>query len=185
MSELPPEYKWLDNLKGKPRTIIEGLKLLGTQEVVGRGSNRTIIGWRDELNQNGVKIVGFSDDDVPWCGLLAAFVVFRRVKNAIEVVKNPLWARSWVKFGVRAKQAMLGDILVFERGPDSGHVGFYVGEDDKCYHVLGGNQKNAVTITRILKKRCIAIRRPAYVKTPAAVRPFYLSSGGEISTNEA
>ena len=33
-------------------------------EIVGRGSNRTIISWRDELNQAGVKIAGFSDDEL-------------------------------------------------------------------------------------------------------------------------
>lgn len=30
-------------------------------------------------------------------------------------------------------------------------MGLYWGEDDDCYHILGGNQFTAVTITRVSK----------------------------------
>jgi len=50
---------------------------------------------------------------------------------------------------------MLGDVLIFTRGI-GGHVGIYVREDDKCYHVLGGNQSDSVYITSKGKERCIA-----------------------------
>lgn len=198
---VPSQYAWLPKVKGLPLTIKEGLGLFGTKEVVGRGSNKTIIGWRDELNgatTNGKPIiVGYSDDDIPWCGLFAAIVVFRRLKNILEVVKDPLWARNWAKYGVEvAKQVSgklinvagrtpsLGDILVFVRN-GGGHVGFYVGEDANYFHVLGGNQSNAVTITRIAKSRCIAVRRPPYKINPAGMRPFHLAASGGVSTNEA
>lgn len=181
---LAPEYRWLTETTGLPKTIVEGMKLYGTQEVVGRGSNATIIGWRDELNQNGVKISGFSDDDIAWCGLYAAIVAFRRMKVADEVVKSPLWARNWAKYGTKSPQPSLGDVLVFERG-SGGHVGFYIGEDATAYHVLGGNQSNRVSITRIAKNRLIAARRPAYKTIPKAVRPYRLSANGTLSTNEA
>jgi uncharacterized protein (TIGR02594 family) len=184
MAHLPAEYQWLEKLRGLPLTIRLGLAEYGTREVVGRGSNRTIIAWRDELNQAGVKIEGFSDDDIPWCGLFAAIIAYRRKKIPAEVVKDPLWARNWSKYGKAAGAAMLGDILVFQRG-SGGHVGFYIGEDRTAYHVLGGNQSNAVTIARIAKNRCIAARRPPYVMVPAGVRPYQLSAGGILSTNEA
>jgi hypothetical protein len=51
-------------------------------------------------------------------------------------------------------------VLVFQR-PGGGHLGFYVGEDERAYHVLGGNQGDCVSITRIAKDRCIAIRWPS------------------------
>lgn len=179
------KYDWLKTIGTLPRTISEGLELLGTQEVVGKGSNRTIMGWRDEMNQNGVKIQGYADDDIPWCGLFAAYVVWQRSKgNAAEVVKDPLWARNWAKYGVAAKRAMLGDVLVFARN-GGGHVGFYVAEDSTAYHVLGGNQSNAVTITRIAKDRCIAIRRPKYMSQPATVKPYFVAASGTLSKNEA
>lgn len=119
-------------------------------------------------------------------------VVYRRLKNIAEVVKDPLWARNWAKYGVAVSQAMLGDILVFVRN-GGGHVGFYIGEDSNYYYVLGGNQSNKVCITRILKSRIlkdgrgkvIGIRRPPYLIAPKAMKPYRLTSGGAVSSNEA
>jgi uncharacterized protein (TIGR02594 family) len=186
--KLPEKYQWITKVKGLPATIREGIKLLGTKEVVGKGSNRTIMQWRDELNgatKNGKPIVtGFSDDDTPWCGLYAAIVAFRRLGKIEEVPASPLWARNWAKYGKPAKTAALGDVLVFVRG-SGGHVGFYIAEDASAYHVLGGNQSNAVTITRIEKSRCIAIRRPPYVTIPAGAKPYRMAASGAVSVNEA
>lgn len=181
---LPDQYKWLTTTKGLPKTIQLGIKELGVKEVVGRGSNKTIIGWRDELNQAGAKITGFSDDDIPWCGLFAAIITFRRMGNASEVVKDPLWARNWAKYGIKADKPSLGDVLVFARN-GGGHVGFYVGEDSACYHVLGGNQSNRVSIARIAKYRLLTARRPPYITQPQAVKPYALASSGKVSKNEA
>ena len=98
---------------------------------------------------------------------------------------KPLWAPSWSRFGVAAPAAALGDVLVFNRPKGGGHVGLYVGEDDGAFHVLGGNQSDAVSITRIAKTRCIAIRRPIYRDQPASVAPVQLTATGAISANEA
>jgi uncharacterized protein (TIGR02594 family) len=181
---LPSQYQWLPKLRGLPNTIKFAIAEYGVQEVVGKGSNRTIIGWRDELNQAGVKITGYSDDDIAWCGLFGAIICYRRLKKPDEVVKDPLWARNWSKYGAKADRPMLGDILVFSRG-SGGHVGFYVAEDATAYHVLGGNQGNRVSITRVAKDRCIAARRPPYKTVPAAVKPYRVASSGSLSTNEA
>jgi uncharacterized protein (TIGR02594 family) len=181
---LPTQYQWLTKQRGLPNTIREGLKLYGTQEVIGRGSCKTIMSWRDELNQNGVRVSGFTDDSIPWCGLFAAIVAYRRLKKPEEVVKDPLWARNWAKYGVKSPLPSLGDVLVFSRG-SGGHVGFYIGEDSSCYHVLGGNQSDAVTITRIQKARMLACRRPPYNITPSGCKPVRLASTGTVSKNEA
>lgn len=188
MTPLPAQYQWLHKVKGLPKTIAECVKLHGTQEVVGKGSNATIIGWRDELNgatTDGKPIVkGFSDDDIAWCGLFAALITYRRMRRISEVVKDPLWARHWLKYGIKASTAMLGDCLVFERG-NGGHVGFYVGEDKTTYHLFGGNQGNRVSIIRMAKSRLLGIRRPPYLVVPAGVKPYHLAATGAISTNEA
>ncbi len=76
-------------------------------------------------------------------------------------------------------------MVVFRRGQASGHVGLYVGEDYGAYHVLGGNQSDGVTITRIAKDRCIAVRRPAYRKLPVTSKPMQLAATGALSVNEA
>lgn len=194
---IPKHYEWITSLRGLPRTIRLALDEYGVQEVVGKGSNKTIIGWRDELNQAGVSISGYSDDDIPWCGLFAAIVCYRRLKNANDVVANPLWARNWAGYGVAVASSKngklvnvagvvpsLGDILTFVRN-GGGHVGFYIGEDSKCFHVIGGNQSNKVCITRIEKSRCIAVRRPTYAIVPRSCIPFTLAASGIVSTNEA
>lgn len=182
--KLPEEYAWLKTIGTLPATIQIGLSHLGVQEVVGKGSNKTIMAWRDGLNQNGVKITGYGDDDIPWCGLFVAWVTYNRRNNSSEVVKSPLWARDWQNYGNKAEKAMLGDVLVFVRN-GGGHVGFYVAEDATAYHVLGGNQSNKVCITRILKSRCIAIRRPPYVNQPESVKPYRVAASGGLSANEA
>lgn len=184
MTALPASYKWLNDL-ALPNTIKLGLAEFGVVEVIGRGSNKTIISWRDELNLAGVSIKGFSDDDIAWCGLLVAIVAFRRMGKAAEVVEEPLWARNWASYGVKSPKAGLGDVLVFSRPGGGGHVGFYIAEDDEAYHVLGGNQSNKVCITRVLKSRCLAVRRPPYIVMPASVKPYRVSSKGKLSTNEA
>lgn len=180
MTDIPAAYAWLRGLV-LPKTIAEGLKLLGVAEVVGKGSNKTIIGWRDELNRSGVTISGYSDDDIPWCGLFAAIVAARAGKVPVD---GPLWARNWANFGKAADAASLGDVLVFVRPGGGGHVGFYIAEDATAYHVLGGNQGNRVSISRIAKDRCIARRRPAYRVQPASVKPYRVKAAGGLSVNE-
>jgi hypothetical protein len=100
-------------------------------------------------------------------------------------VDQPLWALNWNKFGVRVTQPMLGDVLTFTRPNGGGHVGFYVGEDQTSYHVLGGNQGNKVCVSRILKKRLVQARRPEYKIQPTNVRRIILASNGIISTDES
>jgi len=184
-----PKYPWINNLKGLPKTIQIGMELLGTTEVIGKGSSKTILAWRDELNgaaPAGKPIVsGYSSDDIPWCGLYAAIVIYLRKKVVGEVVKLPLWAKSWAKYGTKSPEASLGDVLVFERPGGGGHVGFYIAEDATTYHVLGGNQSDKVCITRIAKARCIAMRRPIYNAKPASVKPYSVAAAGALSGNEA
>jgi uncharacterized protein (TIGR02594 family) len=180
----PSNYQWLDNIKGLPNNIRIGIDNIGVQEIAGKGSSRTIMAWRDELNHAGIKIEGYSDDDIPWCGLFAAIVAYRRMKIASEVVTDPLWARNWAKYGTKSPEASLGDCLTFVRN-GGGHVGWYVAEDSTAYHVLGGNQSNKVCITRVAKDRCIAVRRPPYKVVPASVKPYLVKASGLISVNEA
>lgn len=172
------QYKWLDN-EGSPKVIEEAVKLYGTREIVGKQHSAEILSWAKELDMEKT----YTNDEIPWCGLFVAIVVKRA---NFKPVVNPLWARNWNTFGTPQKVAMLGDVLVFSRPGGGGHVGFYVGEDDTCYHVLGGNQSNMVNTTRILKSRCIAIRRcPWRVAQPTNVRVIQLEATGSVSTNEA
>lgn len=172
------KYKWLEN-ENSPKILDEAVKLYGTREIVGKQHSKEIISWAKELGLEKT----YTNDEIPWCGLFLAIIVKRA---GFEVVKNPLWARSWNDFGTKQTKAMLGDVLVFTRPGGGGHVGIYVGEDDTCYHILGGNQSNMVNTSRLLKSRCIGIRRCNWrVSQPKNVRVIKLSGDGHISTNES
>lgn len=191
----PTEYSWLKNVGTLPKVLQEAIPLYGTAEVIGTGSSKTILSWRDFLNQNGVKISGYSDDSVPWCGLFAAFVTFKAGK---AVVKDPLWALNWGGFGdpvakrdaggklasVNGRQASLGDVLVYKR-TGGGHVNFYIGETKTHFVGLGGNQSDQVNIKAIPKAQCVAVRRPQMTTPPASMKPIQLAKSGEVAGNLA
>ncbi len=161
-----------------PNLIKEAYSFIGLKEIVGPQHNPIIIEWAKGLGLGNV----YKNDEIPWCGLFVAQVCKQANK---EIVKDPLWARNWLNFGTKEHTAMLGDVLVFSRG-NGGHVGFYVGEDKKAYHILGGNQGNAVSVGRINKDRCLGIRRSKWkIAQPASVRQIFLSDTGVISENEA
>lgn len=175
---LPAKYQWLHQVGPLPRMVQEALKLYGTLEAPGAANdNPTIMQWADETGLERV----YTADSVPWCGLFAAIVAKRAGK---PIVSSPLWALSWSKFGEPGGQPRLGDVLTFKR-EGGGHVGLYIGEDASCYHVLGGNQSDAVTITRIRKERLHAVRRHYSIAAPSSARPFVLAASGAVSANEA
>lgn len=172
---LPEKYQWLQEVS-PPRIIQEALELYGTLEKIGAGSNPVILEWAKECE------LAYASDDIPWCGLFAAVVTKRAGWN---VVASPLWAKNWNKFGKKADKPSLGDVLVFTRAGGGGHVGFYVAEDADYFHVLGGNQGDAVSIVRLKKDRLLGVRRPAWKKMqPASVKPYFVDASGEVSTNE-
>lgn len=170
---LPKQYQWL-NAEPGPKMLLEALKLHGTLEVVGEKDNPEILAWAKELDLHQ-----YTHDSTPWCGLFAAITAKRAGKS---VVQEPLWAANWLKFGLESPPE-LGAIAVFSR-EGGNHVGIYVGEDSTHYHILGGNQKDSVSIVRIAKDRCRGFRAQ-YQSKPANVRKVILSSTGEVSTNEA
>lgn len=101
---------------------------------------------------------------------------------------NPYLAANWMKFGYEVKP-QLGSILVFWRGSPSswkGHVGFYVGETNSHFLVMGGNQSNAVTETLIAKERLRngGSRWPNTALKAPGKRIFVDGSGKIITTNE-
>lgn len=177
-------YAWLANEPG-PAMLLEALKLYGTHETPGPGNNPVILGWAKEVGLGNV----YKDDSrTPWCGLFQA-VVAKRAGWDHNPKGNPLWALNWATWGNPSPQAMLGDVLVFQRKTltgTAGHVGIYVAEDAEAYHVLGGNEQDMVTIVRIAKRRLVAARRaPWKVAQPANVRPIRIDVAAKLGAGEA
>jgi uncharacterized protein (TIGR02594 family) len=149
----------------------EALNLVGTDELPGPGSNKTIIKWAKDLD------IDFPRDDVAWCGLFVAHCVGSTLTDE-PLPTAPLGAQNWKHFGDSCAPK-LGAVLVFWRENKSswkGHVGFYRGEDDNAYHVIGGNQSDTVNTTRIAKHRLIAARWP---KTAAALTSTIVVAAAE------
>jgi uncharacterized protein (TIGR02594 family) len=175
---LPSAYAWLEKEPG-PKMLREAVALHGVREKIGPADNPEIMQWAKECG------IGYAGDSVPWCGLFMA-VCARRAGWISTPANNALWALNWGHWGDPSPRPMLGDVLTFRR-PTGGHVGFYVGEDFTAFHVLGGNQGDAVSIVRILRGRLHKARRaPWRIAQPANVRVVALSmDGAPLSTNEA
>lgn len=119
---------------------------------------------------------------LPWCGDFCETCIGLTLPEEPMIV-NPYFARNWLRFGVSCKPT-LGCVLVFSRGPTSGHVGFYAGEDATYFSVLGGNQSNSISISRVAKNRLLGARWPATVPLGAVVTAKG-NSNAVITTNEA
>jgi uncharacterized protein (TIGR02594 family) len=170
-------YAWLKK-ETAPKILVEAVKHIGVKEIVGKKHNPTIPSWAKALGLEKV----YTNDEIPWCGL---FVAYCAHASGLPVVKHPLWALNWNKYGNVAQVPMLGDVLTFTRN-GGGHVGIYVGEDTTHYHVLGGNQNNSVSVSRIAKDRLSQARRTAWkIAQPASVRVVHLAAKGVVTTNES
>lgn len=127
-------------------------------------------------------------DNTPWCGEAVATAF--KLSLPGELLPKGHWASiNWMKWG-KAVKPQFGCVLIFWRGDPSGwqgHIGFYMGEDIKNYFVLGGNQSDAVTITKIAKNRLRenGARWPLTGPLPTNKRVTMDGTGMALSTNEA
>jgi uncharacterized protein (TIGR02594 family) len=155
--------------------------LMGTQEITGAGSNEAILGWAEDL-----ELTAYNDDDIPWCGLFVAHCIGSQMPDEV-LPNNPLGARQWQRFG-KEISPRLGSIMVFWRGSRDGwkgHVGFYWAQDNDTYYILGGNQANSVSVTRVAKNRLLNSRWPNGGLLVDGLTRIASANGRLISTNEA
>lgn len=162
--------------------LAEAQRLLGTREAAGTRNNPLLLEWARALG------LAYQHDSVAWCGLFAAHCIAASLPEE-PLPTNPLGARNWLKFGVSCAPRS-GAVLVFWRGTKtswSGHVGFQAGEDAEAFHVLGGNQADAVTVTRIARTRLLGARWPitAPLGGPAKAIRIDPAASPALSTNEA
>lgn len=157
--------------------IAEGKRVFGLHET---NNNKQLREWL----VSDRKTLG-DPKALPWCGDYVETAIKKSLPKepfAGDLGQNPYWARNWAQFGVATKP-VYGAVAVFERD-GGGHVGFLVGEDEDEYYVLGGNQSNAVNVSRLDKKRCIATRWPSSVKNPNLTLPRLSANNIPKTTNE-
>jgi|688.fasta_scaffold223874_3 uncharacterized protein (TIGR02594 family) len=157
--------------------MIEAKKVMGLHEDRDRA---VLAKW---LKSDG-KTLG-DPSKLPWCGDF--------VDTAIELAlpdeprpgklgENPYWALNWLLFG-KACNPAYGAVVAFER-PGGGHVGFLVGQDEKRFYVLGGNQGDTVSVTPIDRGRARGYRWPTTYKGRPGDLP-QMKSATASSKNEA
>lgn len=166
-----------------PPWLLEAHRKLGLQE--GR-DNKTL---REYLKSAGGTIGDPSK--VPWCGDFVETVILKTLPHE-KVPSNPYYALNWSTWGkaIDPGQPKLGAIMVFERRDRNGkllggHIAFLVGHDDSNWHVLGGNQSNAITITKIAKSRKHYMRWPETYPMPSGAPLPKSTLAGTVSRNEA
>lgn len=136
---------------------------VGTKELPGEGSNPFILGML-RLDQSWP-----GSDEVPWCSAMINFIAWQlRLPRS-----KSLAARSWLTVGesIPLEEAEAGfDVVVLKRGESNagpevldvaGHVGFFGGLEGSHVLVLGGNQRDAVSLARFPTNKVLGVRRLA------------------------
>lgn len=118
-------------------------------------------GLREKLDNARLKAFLKSDGKtvgdpakVPWCGDFVQTCLAVALPDE-PLPSNPYAAINWATWG-KETTPKKGAILSFWRGSPNGwegHVAFYIGEDAGYFHVLGGNQSDMVSETKIAKSR--------------------------------
>lgn len=155
--------------------LVRAIAELGQKEVAGAKSNPRIIAYRDFA---GIKIDG-EDSLVPWCAIFVnACLAMAKVKGsgsamARGFVKHPAFER------LDAPQVGCITVISSSRGPASGHVFFYTGENGLFVQGLGGNQNDSVSVEMFHKGKLVGHFWPKGVpKNPAPFdKPVKLAAG--------
>jgi hypothetical protein len=122
----------------------------------------------------------------PYCGDAVQTSLRLHLPNE-PMPANPYLASSWATWG-RPVEPQRGSIMSFWReSPASwkGHVGFYAGESQHDYYILGANQSDSFTISPIAKNRLRKNGSRWPHGGPPATGQKMIMSGGTVSTNEA
>lgn len=136
---------------GEPRWLLIARRELGIAEVAGPEHNPRILEYHDHTSLNADR------DEVHWC---SSFVNFCVEKAGLRGTRSAM-ARSWLKWGRGIERPRPGCIVVLRRGrPPSGHVGFYIKEENNRIFLLGGNQGDRVCIVSFPKWDVLGYRWP-------------------------
>lgn len=127
---------------------------VGVKEITGAGNNPKIVQYHQYTDLKA------TEDSVPWCSAFANWCF----NKAGGKGTNSAAARSWLDWGEPVEHAREGDVVIFKsplRGPDAGHVAFFVGNGSihGFVKVLGGNQRDEVCYEMYPVSNIIGVRR--------------------------
>lgn len=138
-------------------------KYMGQKEIPGPKSNWWILQMIKSYN-GGVFDWASDDGEIAWCSIFLHLVALdacaiidpRTNKGATAL------ARSWRYSGNEVPLDSLvlpGDVGIFSRGSNWGHVGVIQSIVDQSVYLLGGNQNNAVNQMVYKRSRLLYVRR--------------------------
>lgn len=140
--------------KDDPSWLTVARTYIGLEEIVGSKHNDEILEFWKLCH------LPFKDDETPWC---AGFVGGVLEKCGIISTRSGM-ARSYLKWGVKIENPVVGCVVVFWRGhinSPHGHVAFCgAPPTDTVIPALGGNQGNKVCIKPYPRSRVLGFRMP-------------------------
>lgn len=113
----------------------------GQKEIKGSEDNPVIVEYFKATSYHA------SDDETRWCSAAHCWVH----AQAGQAHTKSAAALSWKDWGVPINKPVYGCTIVGDRGNGRGHVGFYVGETDDSYIIMGGNQSDAYGVNHYPK----------------------------------
>lgn len=121
-------------------------------EIPGKEANPRILAYHQCVTLKS------TSDEVPWCSAALNCCMYECGLKGT----NSALARSWLGWGMPINFRQ-GAIAVFWRvrpdGPE-GHVGIALAQDLSTVTILGGNQGNAWSITKMPKHKLLGYRWP-------------------------
>ena len=156
---------------GDPAHLKAAYEDLGLKEIRGKQHNPRVVEMFALSGHGWVQ-----DDETAWC----AAAVGAWFKESGMVGSGSLAARSYLKWGKRTTRPKRGDVVVFSRGKPSwqGHVAFYLGRVKGRVCVIGGNQRNAVTVTTYAKTKLLGYRKPSTMWNSKVVQAAGMTGAG-------
>lgn len=140
----------------EPVWLAEAWRELGQSEIAGSRHNPRITAFFKELGHEK-----HARDEVAWC---AAFLGACLERSGMRSTRS-LMARSYSRWGTGLGRERAGAITVLSRGPNPalGHVGFLVGWSAHRVWLLGGNQRDQVSVASYDRRRLVSLRWPVMV----------------------
>jgi uncharacterized protein (TIGR02594 family) len=141
------EYPWMPIAR----------KYLGEHEIPGPKANAFIVKC---LESTTIGQPENQSDETSWC---SAFVNEVLKEGGVKVRTNSAWARSWLTWGRPPERddEWEGCVVILERGPNFGHVGFLNDWNGDMVQLLAGNQGDAVSLAWFPMERVLGYRVPA------------------------
>lgn len=144
-------------MNNNTRLYNHALKDLGLREIPGKASHPRI---RLAI-ETAAKWLDGDDSQTAWCGCIMGLWC---LEAGLSVPKAYYRAAQWLEWGVKVDkaEAELGDVVVLKRSGGN-HVATldHIDRERGRWHLLGGNQSNAVTIAPYAPELVLGVRRAA------------------------